>query len=132
MRIAFDTNVLVRFLTCDDEDQAALATEAIEGAETVVLSTVVLCETVWVLRRAYRLGHREIAATLRELIDSRSVELDRPATEAGLALLERGGDFADGVILFDAERAKANRLVTFDQALVALVDSDRLTLLGSR
>ncbi len=130
MRIAVDTNVLVRFLTWDDETEAALAAEAIEGADAVILSTIVLCETVWVLRRAYKLPHREIAAILRELMDSKSVELDRPAAEAGLALLERGGDFADGVILFDAGRARASHLVTFDQSLAARADSDRVRLLA--
>ncbi|MBW4092741.1 MAG: type II toxin-antitoxin system VapC family toxin [Proteobacteria bacterium] len=122
MRIAVDTNVLVRFLTWDDEPQAALAAQAIEAAETVVLPTVVLCETVWVLRRAYKLPPREIAATLRDLIDSKPVEVDRVAAEAGLALLDRGGDFADGVILHDAERAGAAQLVTFDRALAALAE----------
>ena len=122
MRITVDTNVLVRFLTWDDAPQAALAAQAIEAAETVVLPIVVLCETVWVLRRAYKLPPREIAATLRDLIDSKPVEVDRVAAEAGIALLERGGDFADGVILFEAERAGAPHLVTFDRALGALAD----------
>jgi predicted nucleic-acid-binding protein len=131
VRIAVDTNVLVRFLTWDDEHQSSLAAEAIEGAEALILSTVVLCETVWVLRRAYKLPHREIATTLRDLIESRTVELDRPATEAGLALLERGGDFADGVILFDAKRAQASRLVTFDRSFHTLANSERVELLGT-
>lgn len=131
MRIAVDTNVLVRFLTWDDERQSALAAEAIEGAEVLILSTVVLCETVWVLRRAYKLPHREIAATLRDLVESRTVELDRPAVEAGLALLERGGDFADGVVLFDAKRARASRLVTFARSLRRLANSERVELLGA-
>lgn len=130
MKIAVDTNVLVRFLTWDDEDQSALAAEAIEGADAVVLSIIVLCETVWVLRRAYRLPHREIAATLRDLIDTRTVELDRPAAEAGLALLERGGDFADGAILFDAARARASHLVTFDRSLAERAEADRVKLLA--
>lgn len=132
MRIAVDTNVLVRFLTWDEDDQAAAAAQAIEAAAAVVIPTVVLCETVWVLRRAYKLPHREIAATLRALIDSKPVEVDRPTAEAGLALLERGGDFADGVILSDAERARAASLVTFDQALGALARPERVRLLGTR
>jgi predicted nucleic-acid-binding protein len=132
MRIAVDTNVLVRFLAWDEEDQAAAAAQAIEAADAVVISTIVLCETVWVLRRAYKLPHPEIAATLRALIESKPVEVDRPAAEAGLALLERGGDFADGVILSDAERARAASLVTFNQALGALARPERVRLLGTR
>ena len=44
------------------------------------------------------------------------------AAEAGLALLDRGGDFADGVILHEAARAGAAHLVTFDRALGALAE----------
>lgn len=74
MKVAADTNVLVRFLTWDDTGQAAKAARVIEEANAVFISTVVLCEVVRVLKRAYRYK-----------------------AEAGLRLLEAGGDFADGV-----------------------------------
>ena len=117
MRIAVDTNVLVRFLTWDDEVQASRAAKAMAEADMVVVPTVVLCEVVWVLRRAYRYSGSEVAKILHRLADSREIEIDRPATEAGLALLEAGGDFADGVILFEAKRNRCDHLVTFDRAL---------------
>ena len=115
MKIAADTNVVVRYLVCDDAAQAEVAARAIEQAEVVALSTVVLCEVVWVLRRAYRYGTGEVAGVLRRLIESRGVEVDRPLAEAGLAALAAGGDFADGVILAEAGRARCDRLVTFDR-----------------
>ncbi len=115
MKIAADTNVVVRYLVCDDAAQADAAARAIEQADGVVLSTVVLCEVVWVLRRAYRYGAGEVAGVLRRLIESRGVEVDRPLAEAGLVTLAAGGDFADGVILADAARARCDRLVTFDR-----------------
>jgi predicted nucleic-acid-binding protein len=130
VRIALDTNVLVRFLTWDDEAQAAQAAEVIETASAIVLPTIVLCETVWVLRRAYKLPNRLIAATLREVIESRTIEVEGPVVEAGLRMLEAGGDFADGVILHDAVKARAARLVTFDQGLVARGDAERVQVLG--
>ena len=117
MRIAVDTNVLVRFLTWDDEVQASRAAKTMAEADTVVVPTVVLCEVVWVLKRAYRYSNSEVAVVLRRLADSHEIEIDRPATEAGLALLEAGGDFADGVILFEAKRARCAHLVTFDRTL---------------
>lgn len=131
MKVAIDTNVLVRYLTWDDERQARLSADIIEAAEAVVVSTIVLCETVWVLRRAYRLGHVEIAAVLRRLVEAETVEVDRPAAEAGLASLDRGGDFADGVILFDADRARADEFVTFDRSFAAGAGSTRLRLLDA-
>ena len=119
MKIAADTNVVVRYLVGDDAAQAEAAARAIEQAEGLVLSTVVLCEIVWVLRRAYRYGTGEVAAVLRRLIESRGVEVDRPLAEAGLAALAAGGDFADGVILAEAARARCDRLLTFDRRFPA-------------
>ena len=129
MRVALDSIVLVRYLAWDDDDQARRAADLIESADVVLISTTVLCEVVWVLRRAYKLGHAEVAAALRDLLISRDVETERPAAEAGLAALRRGGDFADGVILFEAERGKADRLATFDQGFAAGVASKTLLVL---
>jgi len=120
VRIAVDTNVLVRYLTWDDEAQALAAAKTIEAADAVVVPTIVLCELAWVLKRAYRYGGTEIAAAIRRIIESRTVEVDRPAAEAGLAMLAQGGDFADGVIQADAARAKC-RLVTFDRQFARLL-----------
>jgi predicted nucleic-acid-binding protein len=131
VRIALDTNVLVRYLTWDDDIQSPLSAKAIEGAETVIVSSIVLCETVWVLERAYKLKAKEIAKTLKDFIVSETVQVDRPVAEAGLTALERGGDFADGIILFEAERAKVDQLVTFDQQFSKLAKSPRLHLLGA-
>jgi len=86
----------------------------------VVLSAVVLCEVVWVLRRVYRYTPGEVADVLRRLIESRTVDVDRPLAEAGLAMLVVGGDFADGVILAEAGRARCDRLVSFDQNFARL------------
>jgi predicted nucleic-acid-binding protein len=54
------------------------------------------------------------------LIDMQGVEVDRRAAEAGLEALRNGGDFADGCILFEAERSKCERLATFDKGLIKL------------
>jgi predicted nucleic-acid-binding protein len=115
MRIAADTIVLVRYLVWDDPTQADAATRAIEEADSLVISSIVLCELVWVLRRAYRRSAGDIAAVLRRLVESDTVQLDRPLAEAGLAALEAGGDFADGVILAEARRARCDHLISFDR-----------------
>ena len=56
--IALDTNVLVRFLVADDEEQNQRATELIEAAiqkeDALYISDIVLVETVWVLSRSYQ------------------------------------------------------------------------------
>jgi predicted nucleic acid-binding protein len=87
VRIAVDTNVLVRYLTWDDEGQAIEAANAIEGADAIVVPTIVLCELVWVLKRAYRYAGPEIIGILRRLVAICAVEIERPAAEAGIAML---------------------------------------------
>jgi len=132
VRVAVDTNVLVRYLTWDDESQAVEAANAIEGADAIVVPTIVLCELVWVLKRAYRFAGPEIVGILRRLVATRAVEIERPAAEAGIAMLARGGDFANGVVRHEADRAKCDRLVTFDQGFARLLGPDKATLLETR
>ena len=98
MKIAIDTNVLVRYLTWDDEPQARKAAELIEAADQVHVSTVVLCEVVWVLTRAYQYKRHEIVPVLERLVAGREFEIDQVAARTGLRLLEAGGDFADELI----------------------------------
>ena len=120
MKVAVDTNVLVRYLTWDAEEQAIEAATILESGDVIVISTIVRCELVWVLKRAYRYGGAEIVDVVRHLIQTRNIEIDRPAAEVGLQMLARGGDFADGVIRYDADRAKCDRVVTFDQDFARL------------
>jgi predicted nucleic-acid-binding protein len=121
MRIAADTNILVRAIMADDPAQAALAQAELAAAERVAVTLPTLCELAWVLARGYRVPRAEIAVTLRRLIGSATVATDRPAAEAGLRLLEAGGDFADGVIAFEGRRLGAETFVTFDTAAAALL-----------
>jgi predicted nucleic-acid-binding protein len=120
VKVAIDTSVLVRYLTEDDEAQAAAAAKIIEAASVVLISTIVLAETTWVLRRAYKHTPMEVAAALRSFINAQGVEADEAAAEAGLRFLEQGGDFADGVIAHEAKRHRCDCLVTFDRKFAQL------------
>lgn len=131
MRVAADTNVIVRYLTGDDALQAEQAMAALEAADAVYLDIVVLCEVVWVLRRAYGLSLGEISGALTDLLESEKIEVDRRAAEAGLAMLEAGGDFADGVILHETDVARCDALITFDRRLARMAGGDRVVLLTS-
>jgi predicted nucleic-acid-binding protein len=121
MRITADTNVLVRAAVMDDLAQNAIAADALLQAEVVAVTLPSLCEFVWVLTRAYKRSVTEVAAAVRALVDGASVLVDRPAVEAGLAVLERGGDFADGVIAFEGRRAGGRVFATFDEKAAALI-----------
>ncbi len=121
VRITADTNVLVRAAVRDDPLQARVAADILVRAELIAVPLPVLCEFVWVLLSRYGRGVGEIAASIRDLADSANVQLDRPAVEAGLAILEAGGDFADGVIAFEGRRLGGPIFASFDGRAVELI-----------
>jgi len=123
VKIAADTNVLVRLIIVDDETQHRLAIETMEAADVVAVSAHSLCELAWVLGRRYAIRAADIAAAIRRLIDTTSVVVNRPAVDAGLAVLDAGGDFADGVIAYDGQWLGAEIFVSFDRQAVRLLKS---------
>ena len=117
MRITADTNVLVRAAVLDEPTQSRLAAAALLEAESVAVKLT----AVWVMTRGYKRKAPEIAAAMRTLAESERVLVDRPALEAGLSVLERGGDFADGIIAFEGRRAGGRIFVSFDRDAVELI-----------
>lgn len=132
MKITADTTLLVRAIVADDLKQARLAQSALAKSELVAVTTITLCEFVWVLSRGYGIAHSDIGAAIRGVIASANVNANRPAIEAGLALLEAGGDFADGVIAHEGASLGAETFLSFDKDAVKLVKHQGLgaTLLG--
>jgi predicted nucleic-acid-binding protein len=122
MKITADTNVLVRALTEDDPRQSRAAQIALSKADIVALTTATLCELVWVLR-SYRIQSSDIAGTLRGLLNGANIVVNRPAAEAGLAMLDAGGDFADGVIAYEGNWLGADTFVSFDKKAVKLIEA---------
>jgi predicted nucleic-acid-binding protein len=122
MKITADTNVLVRALIEDHVEQSKTAQLILSKAEIVALAIPTLCELVWVLR-GYKIGDGDIAAAMRRLLNSVNVVVNRPAAEAGLALLEAGGDFADGAIAYEGKWLGADTFVSFDKKAVALIET---------
>ena len=121
MHITADSNVLLRVLVADDARQSRLALQAMEAATTIAVSLQSLCELTWVLDRRYEISRADIAATIRQLLDTRGVIVNRPAVAAGLAMLEAGGDFADGIIAYDGQWLGAESFVSFDRKAVRLL-----------
>ena len=119
---ALDTNVLVRFLVSDDVAQSARARRVFEraGESDLYVSPVVVCETIWVLRRAYEFTRAEIAQTLQKLLGVRQLVFGE-SDAVGNALeayAEGKGDFADYLIREQAIAAGCDDVVTFDRELL--------------
>lgn len=121
MKVVVDTNVLVRAVVGDDAAQARVAARVLTQAELVAVALPCLCEFVWILRKVYRLRTGDIAAAIRALLAADNVRMNRPAVEAGLAMLEANGDFADGVIAYEGHWLGGEAFVSFDKQAVALL-----------
>lgn len=121
MKITADTNLLVRAAIEDDPDETPLAQQILRDAEVVALTLPALCEFVWVARSGYRRSPREILLSLRALLSAPNVEAAFDAVAAGLAMLDAGGDFADGVIAFTGRQMGGTVFASFDRKAVALV-----------
>ncbi len=121
MKVAVDNNVLVRAAVRDDPAQASIAAEVLTDAELIAVTLPCLCKFVWVLLRVYGLQPSDAAAAIRALLAAADVEVDRPAVEAGLSVLEAGGDFADGVIAYEGNWLGGETFVSFDKNATALL-----------
>lgn len=111
--IAVDTNVLVRFLTRDDEDQFQLALALIERENIHVPDTVWL-ETEWVLRFAYGYKPDAVVTAFRGLLGLPQVRVtDATRLLDAIAWHEKGLDFADALHLAASQETEA--LATFDK-----------------
>jgi predicted nucleic-acid-binding protein len=121
MKVVADTNVLLRDALHDDPHQARMAEKVLENAELVAIPVAVFCEFVWVLRQGYKKPAAEVADAIRRLLRSATVTTNLPAVEAGLAVLDKEGDFADGAIAYEGEWLGAEEFVSFDRQAVSLL-----------
>jgi predicted nucleic-acid-binding protein len=132
MKIVADTNILLRDALQDDPRQARLAGEVLRTADLIAIPVPVLCEFVWVLRQGYGKSPAEVAAAIRTLSESENVVTNPQSVQAGLEILDAGGDFADGVIAHEGAWLGAEEFVSFDRQAVKLLKSQgkRARLLG--
>lgn len=114
--IAVDTNVIVRLLTQDDEQQYAQSLKLFQEQDIYISNTVIL-ETEWVLRFTYQFSFDEICRTLKILLGLPNVQL----SNAGLVVQalewhENGLDFADAFHLAQSQSCSA--MYTFDAKFI--------------
>ena len=121
MKVTVDTNVLVRAAVRDDPEQTEVATRIMARAEMLAIALSSVCEFVWVLRSVYGYRAPKIAVAIRVLLAAENVETNRPAIDAGLAMLDAGGDFADGVIAYEGRWLGAETFVSFDRKAVEML-----------
>jgi predicted nucleic-acid-binding protein len=115
-----DTNVLVRYIVEDEPEQAALASELIEGQCDVdnpgFINLVVICELVWVLQKAYKSTREQIGAVLMNLLLTESflIEYHDVAWQAYYDYNEGNADYADCLISRLNHALSCSTTYTFD------------------
>lgn len=121
--IGLDTNVLARYLTQDDPAQARKATQIIEERASedsaFFITSVVVCELVWVLESAYGYDQGQVVPVLEQILRTRQFRFeDRDLLWQALTDYRGGkGDFSDHLIGRMGARAGCERTLTFDRSL---------------
>ena len=123
--IGLDTNVLVRYVVQDDQEQSARATELIESLSEEspgFISVVALVESVWVLQRAYRVDRAGVSKLLRGLLDSRELQIEQAEVVRRTipVWLDSTADFSDALIAQFGLQVGCDYTATFDQRASAL------------
>lgn len=117
--IGLDTNVLVRYLTRDDESQfrAVMKLLSRKGA-TFFVPDQVLVELDWVLARLYAWSRAEIAESFARLLTIHNLEFeDEGRIRSALRAVRQGADLSDELIVVDCREQGCREFATFDAAL---------------
>ena len=110
---AIGADVVVRYLTGDDPEQAGRV-RAVIGHAPVFVSRTVLLEVEWVLRGVYGMAAERIIPALRALAGLPGVTVEGAALVArAMDWGEAGMDFADALHL--AAAGGCERFLTFDR-----------------
>jgi predicted nucleic-acid-binding protein len=125
---AIDTNVLVRALLRDDEEQAAVAERAIDAGAWC--SHLVLMETAWVLRKLAGWSREDVAAGLDLCMSMPGLTIDE-RTSVRVAIDKYPAypaiTFSDAMILAHAAGRGHGPLLTFDRDLANLRGAEGLS-----
>jgi len=115
--IAVDTNVIVRFLTHDDERQYKKSFAIFNTKEVFIPDTVIL-ETEWVLRYAYKFSPEDICNAFVNLFGLKNIHLSNPIfISQAIEWHLKGLDFSDALHLTQCQQYE--KLYTFDKKFSA-------------
>ena len=102
--IAIDTNILVRYITQDNLQQAEAAENLLaiynNKPQSIFINNIVLCEFVWVLEKGYKYTQQQISSTIRIILSTEEFAFEYHNI-LWLALEEyelKNTDFSDSLI----------------------------------
>ena len=128
MSAFIDTNILVRHLTGDPPKMAANATRYLESAPDLLLTDLVIAETIYVLESFYEAPREQIAVAIRSVIAFDSIVTVDPALLLrAVEVYETDRlDFAEAYLVANAESTGVNRVASFDKSIDRVTTVERI------
>ena len=119
MTALLDTNILIRHLTGDPPEMAARASTYLLGGRDLVLSDLVVAETVYVLESFYQQTRQQVAGLVAAVVSSSRFQVqDRALLIRSLEIYENHRiDFTEAYLVATAERAGIPEIASFDRAI---------------
>lgn len=117
----FDTNILLRYLTRDDETKAQKALALLQrlerGEERARSSAIVVFETVYTLQSLYKLPKARIRELLLPVINLRGLQLpSKPLLRQALDLyVDKNLAFADAYFAAEMLRRGESEIYSWDE-----------------
>lgn len=124
--IGLDTNVVVRYLTQDDQAQAEKVNTLFEKRLTLAspgfVSLITLVEVVWVLEVCYEQSKADIEAIVHDLLTTKQLIVEgSDLVYLALNRFSAGrGDFGDALITVVCEKNGCDEIVSFDKKAVSV------------
>lgn len=122
--IGIDTNILVRYLTQDDLDQAQIVEQIFNNYATssnsIFINNIVICELIWVLERGYKYNKEIITKAIKQILSTEEFAFENQEllwlslNQYSLNKL----DFSDALIGELNKNFGCAKTLTFDQAAI--------------
>lgn len=126
--IGIDTNILVRYLTQDDIDQAQVVDQIFNtyatSSNSIFINNIVICELIWVLERGYKYTKEIITKAIKQILSTEEFAFENQEL-LWLALnhySQNKLDFSDALIGVLNKKSGCAYTLTFDQSAVKSPD----------
>jgi predicted nucleic-acid-binding protein len=130
MKVVVDTNILARLLlepeNATDEEQRAIAEKLFRQFNSIIIPTHVFCELSWILNSRNKFTKDEIYGAFQHFLKTAKIVFREDEVNAGMLMLEKGGDFADGINEY------SGRMMAHGESVFATFDKDAVKLLSER
>jgi len=119
MMIGLDTNVLIRYLTRDDESQYRATMKLLmRKSASFFVADLVLVEAGWVLSSLYDWSRDEIADAFTRLLQVHNLQFeDEDRIRHSLAAVRRGAELSDELLIAMSRNHGCREFATFDSAV---------------